>query len=88
MRTRPDPGLAATAAGQQVAIAVPGIDDMYEIHRANGANIVSQLEDKPWGLREYAVEDPNGYHLRFGSHIEAQYEPWKAQRDLELGGSA
>ena len=23
------------------------------------------IEDKPWGVREYVVEDPSGYHLRF-----------------------
>ncbi len=45
---------------------------MYQAHRANGARIVSELEDKPWGLREYTIEDPNGYHLRFESHIEEE----------------
>jgi len=23
----------------------------------------------PWGLREYPVRDPNGYHLRFGEPV-------------------
>lgn len=78
-----NPSVAATAHGQQIAICAPGIDDIYEKHKANGANIVSEIEDKPWGLREYTVEDPNGYHLRFGSHIETQYKPWKKWKDQQ-----
>jgi len=75
-----NPTAARTAAGQQVLICVPGVDEMYEKHKANGANIVSDLKDQPWGLREYTVEDPNGYHLTFEAHIETQYLPWKAKQ--------
>jgi|TARA_B100001964_G_C13991939_1_gene491043 uncharacterized glyoxalase superfamily protein PhnB len=70
-----NPSLAATAHGQQVMICVPGIDEIYEMHKVNRANIVSEIENKAWGIREYTVEDPNGYHLRFESHIETQYGP-------------
>lgn len=77
-----NPTAARTAAGQQVLICVPGVDAFYEKHKANGANIISDIEDKPWGLREYTVEDPNGYHLRFEAHIETQYLPWKAKREI------
>ena len=80
-----NPSAAATAAGQEVLICVPGVDAIYERHKAKGAKIVSELENKPWGLREYTVEDPNGYHLRFESHIETQYLPWKAKQDAAGG---
>lgn len=80
-----NPSVAATAAGQQVLICVPGVDATYERHKAKGAKIISELENKPWGLREYTVEDPNGYHLRFESHIETQYLPWKAKRNATGG---
>ncbi len=76
-----NPSVAATAAGQEVMICVPGVDAIYERHKAKGAKIVSELENKSWGLREYTVEDPSGYHLRFESHIETQYLPWKAKQD-------
>ena len=68
-----NPAAAKTAGGQQVSICVPGVDALYEKHKASGANIISDLEDKPWGLREYTVEDPNGYHLRFQAHIETSH---------------
>jgi uncharacterized glyoxalase superfamily protein PhnB/GNAT superfamily N-acetyltransferase len=38
---------------------------LYERHRNAGASIVSPLENKPWGVREYTVRDCNGYHIRF-----------------------
>ena len=38
---------------------------LYERHRSAGAGIVSPLENKPWGVREYTVRDCNGYHVRF-----------------------
>ena len=77
-----NPLAAETAKGQQISISVPGVDAMYERHKAKGAKIIFDIEDKPWGMREYTVEDPNGYHLRFGAHIETQYLPWLArQRD-------
>lgn len=78
-----DPSGASVARGQQVAICTPAVDDVYESHKANGAKIVSDFEDKPRGLREYTVEDPGGYHLRFGSHIETQYKPWKKWKDQQ-----
>ena len=78
-----NPAAAQTAKGQQVLICVPGVDEMYERHKANGATIISDIENKPWGLREYTVEDPSGYHLWFEAHIETQYLPWKAKREAK-----
>lgn len=80
--------VAERAHGQQIMVCVPGIDDLYTRHKANGAAIISDIENKPWGLREYTVEDPNGYHLRFESHIETQYIPWKPRRDAVTRGEA
>jgi catechol 2,3-dioxygenase-like lactoylglutathione lyase family enzyme/GNAT superfamily N-acetyltransferase len=45
------------------------VDALHEQHRAAGAPIVSPIENKPWGVREYTVRDPSGYHLRFGGPI-------------------
>ena len=80
-----DPSATATAARQEVLDRVPGVDAIHDRHKAKGAKIISELKDKPWGLRAYTVEDPNGYHLRFESHIETQYLPWKAKQDAAGG---
>lgn len=60
-----DPQLAAHIRGHQHWISVEDADEIYRLHRANGAVIVADIEDKPWNIREYTVEDLNGYHLRF-----------------------
>jgi uncharacterized glyoxalase superfamily protein PhnB/GNAT superfamily N-acetyltransferase len=49
------------------------IDALYARHVAAGAPIIEPIENKPWGIREYTVRDPNGYHLRFGG--PANYQP-------------
>jgi GNAT superfamily N-acetyltransferase/catechol 2,3-dioxygenase-like lactoylglutathione lyase family enzyme len=63
------PDLAARVEGHQHAFFVRGIDRLHELHRARGVEVVSPPEDKPWGLREYTVRDPNGYRLRFGEPV-------------------
>jgi len=60
-----EPELAAKIRGHQHWINTANIDELYKSHLSNGAKVVSEIEDKPWGFREYVVEDLNGYHLRF-----------------------
>lgn len=66
------PDLAHAARGQEVLIACDDVDAVHARHQQRGANIVSPIETKPWELREYTVEDPNGYHLRFQSWVGAR----------------
>ncbi len=58
------PDLAAKVQGHQHWFKVEDVDDLYEKHQERGAKIVSPIENKPWDVREYVVEDLNGYHLR------------------------
>jgi ribosomal protein S18 acetylase RimI-like enzyme len=60
------PELAAKVRGHQHGVKVDDVDELYRLHRSRGARVVAEIEDKPWGIREYVVEDLNGYHLRFG----------------------
>lgn len=60
-----DPELAAKVRGHQHWIKVDDVDELYRIHRGRDARVVTDIDDKPWGVREYVVEDPSGYHLRF-----------------------
>jgi ribosomal protein S18 acetylase RimI-like enzyme len=59
------PELAAKVRGHQHGIRVEDADELYRLHKSNGACIVEEIEEKPWGMREYVVEDLNGYHLHF-----------------------
>lgn len=63
------PGLAAQIKGHEHWIQVDDTDEIYESHKASGAKIVDEIGDKPWGFREYVVEDCNGYHLRIAGPL-------------------
>ena len=41
------------------------IDATYEEFRSSGSKIVEPLETKPWGLRQFTVEDLNGHRFYF-----------------------
>jgi uncharacterized glyoxalase superfamily protein PhnB len=46
-------------------VFAPEIDAAYEELRASGARIVEPLERKPWGLRQFTVEDLDGNRFYF-----------------------
>jgi len=41
------------------------LDASYIELKASGANIVEPLELKPWGLRQFTVDDPDGNRFYF-----------------------
>lgn len=60
------PKIASQVEGHMHMFFADAIDELYARHKAAGAPIISEIENKPWAVREYTVRDPNGYHLRFG----------------------
>ena len=46
-------------------VFAPDIDATYEELRSRGATIVEPLEEKPWGLRQFTVEDIDGNRFYF-----------------------
>jgi predicted N-acetyltransferase YhbS/uncharacterized glyoxalase superfamily protein PhnB len=75
------PELAGEIEGHMHFFDCEDVDALYERHKTNGAPIISEIENKPWGRREYAVRDVNGYHLRFAGPI-AYERPAGASRVL------
>ncbi|HVT12836.1 MAG TPA: GNAT family N-acetyltransferase [Fimbriimonadaceae bacterium] len=63
------PELAARIRGHEHWISVDDPDDFYRRHVDRRANVVSPIADRPWGFREYVVEDLNGYRLRFAGPL-------------------
>ena len=43
--------------------------DLYEEIVRKGAEIWHRLEDKPWGMREFAVVTPDGHRIGFGERL-------------------
>jgi len=64
---RQDAELAAKTARHTISayIEPEDVDFTYHERKSNGAKIVDDLEDKPWGMRRYVIEDLNGHALRF-----------------------
>lgn len=44
------------------------IDELFAQYRDAGVKIVAEPISQPWGMREFTVREPNGHHLRFGTH--------------------
>ena len=57
---------AIESAGHLLIFMGTGLDKLYEHYKANGVTILAPPEDKPWGMREFMIEDCNGYRLLFG----------------------
>lgn len=55
--------------GVRLVFVVGDADDLFEYHRASGVEVIRKPEDRPYGLREYAVRDLDGHTLQFGHYI-------------------
>lgn len=44
------------------------LDRLFEKYRDNGVEIVSEPEEQPWGMHEFAIKDVNGHVIVFGTH--------------------
>ena len=58
--------------GVEVVIFVEDIEKYYEEVK-KFAKVVEELELKPWGDKDFRVEDPFGYYLRFSSPYNTLY---------------
>jgi RimJ/RimL family protein N-acetyltransferase/catechol 2,3-dioxygenase-like lactoylglutathione lyase family enzyme len=45
----------------------PGIDELHAAFKARGVGVAGEVAQQPWGMREFAIRDCNGYVLRFGT---------------------
>lgn len=46
-----------------------GIDHLYQQYLARQVLINAPIADKPWGLREFVVETPEGHRIAFGQAL-------------------
>ena len=49
-------------------LRVADADSYYQHAKARGADVLSEIEDKPWGMREFSVRSPDGHRITIG-HI-------------------
>jgi uncharacterized glyoxalase superfamily protein PhnB len=50
-------------------VTVEAIDDLHAQVRANGADVMQPLLNKPWGMREFGVRTPDGHRIMFGQEL-------------------
>lgn len=55
-------------------LIVPDADAVYARVKASGGTIVREIQDTPYGSREFTVKDPEGHSWSVGT-----YDPWTAQ---------
>ena len=46
-----------------------GIDELYEQYKSKQVELIQQVADKPWGLREFGIRTPEGHRIMFGEEI-------------------
>jgi catechol 2,3-dioxygenase-like lactoylglutathione lyase family enzyme len=63
-----------------VVFMVGDADALHEFHRANGVEVTEEIDDREYGIRDYAVKDLYGYRLVFGHHIYTVGPPIKIER--------
>lgn len=51
-------------------LAVSGVTELHDEFVRRGAPVVKPLEQRPWGQRDFYVEDPDGHILCFSEAVE------------------
>ncbi|HXJ33684.1 MAG TPA: VOC family protein [Candidatus Eisenbacteria bacterium] len=67
MRTQARGGARPSPIGDHLDayLAVSGVRELHDELVGRGAPITKALEQRPWGARDFYVEDPDGYILCF-----------------------
>jgi uncharacterized glyoxalase superfamily protein PhnB len=67
---------ADTPTPSSLAVFVEDADRAYAKYRAAGAEIVDEIETKPWGLRSFTVKDPDGNLIGVAHEVHSpEHEP-------------
>jgi uncharacterized glyoxalase superfamily protein PhnB len=53
-------------------VLVENVDEVYREFIERGAQILSEIADKPWDVREFSVVTPDGHRIGFGQMIGEQ----------------
>jgi uncharacterized glyoxalase superfamily protein PhnB len=48
---------------------IENVNEVYQEFIDRGARVLSPIENKPWGIREFSVVTPDGHRIVFGQII-------------------
>ena len=51
-------------------VLVEDADSVYQELIDRGAAILSEIRDRPWGIRDFAVSTPDGHRITYGHSIK------------------
>jgi len=51
-------------------VLVDDANAVYSAFRSKGAKFSAEIEDKPWGLREFCVLTPEGHRIVFAEELD------------------
>jgi uncharacterized glyoxalase superfamily protein PhnB len=57
---------AGTPTVSRVYVQMGGVDAYYERVTAAGATVTVPIGNRPYGMRDFRIVDPNGHELSFG----------------------
>jgi lactoylglutathione lyase len=60
-----DPTRRAYPAGTEIVIEVDDLDELRERVVSAGIDLVEDVQERPWGLTDFRLTDPDGYYYRF-----------------------
>ena len=63
-------GMEPKGLGIFTYVEVDDVDNHYQFLKRNGVQVSGEPKDWPWGKREFAVKDPDGYKIIFYSIIK------------------
>lgn len=55
--------------GVEIVLEVDDIEEWVARVEGSGHPILEPLQDRPWGLRDFRMADPDGYYLRITSTL-------------------
>ncbi len=51
-------------------LEVENIDELYHEYKQRGITFLGEIENKPWGQREFAIRTVDGHRFTFGEEIK------------------
>ena len=51
-------------------LVVDDVDAYWNEVRDLGVEVVAELTDKPWGMRQFGIRTPDGHRLMIGQDLE------------------
>ena len=50
-------------------LEVDNIDMLYKEYQSSGVEVLSSIENKPWGQREFSIRTIDGHRITFGEEV-------------------